>query len=80
LEPGTYTFTFEIPPYRLAEGEYKIKFDIAERNIKRYTTDNSNLTFRIFQDENGFGNRFCESLPIKSSLFRENWLKGINKL
>lgn len=79
LEPGTYSFTFEIPPYRLAEGEYKIKFDVAERNIKRYTTDNSNLTFTIIQDENNFGNRFAENIPIKSSIFREKWLKNINK-
>ena len=27
LEPGSYHFTFEIPPYTLSNGEYKIVFD-----------------------------------------------------
>ena len=34
LEPGSYHFTFEIPPYTLSNGEYKIVFDVAERNVK----------------------------------------------
>lgn len=38
LEPGSYHFTFEIPPYTLSNGEYKIVFDVAERNVKCYTT------------------------------------------
>ena len=37
LEPGSYHFTFEIPPYTLSNGEYKIVFDVAERNVKCYT-------------------------------------------
>ena len=41
LEPGSYHFTFEIPPYTLSNGEYKIVFDVAERNVKCYTTKKS---------------------------------------
>lgn len=74
LEPGEYRFIFEIPPYRLSNGNYKISFDIAERNIKRYTTENSNITFSIVQGNDNFGNVFAENIPIKTSLFREKWL------
>ena len=74
LDPGTYRFTFEIPSYTLSNGEYRIVFDVAERNIKRYSTDKSTLSFSIIQDENGFGNIFSENMSIKSSLFREKWL------
>lgn len=42
LEPGSYHFTFEIPPYTLSNGEYKIVFDVAERNVKCYTTKSRN--------------------------------------
>lgn len=75
LDPGIYAFTFKIPPYTLSDGNYRIVFDIAERNIKCYTTDRSNLFFTIMQGGNSsFGNRFCEQINIKSSLFRENWM------
>lgn len=77
LEPGSYHFTFEIPPYTLSNGEYKIVFDVAERNVKCYTTKKSQLTFNVFQGEDCFGNVFAEDIPIKSSLIRENWLKEI---
>lgn len=77
LEPGSYHFTFEIPPYTLSNGEYKIVFDVAERNVKCYTTKKSQLTFNVLQREDCFGNVFAEDIPIKSSLIRENWLKEI---
>lgn len=77
LEPGSYHFTFEIPPYTLSNGEYKIVFDVAERNVKCYTTKKSQLTFNVLQEEDCFGNVFAEDIPIKSSLIRENWLKEI---
>ena len=80
LEPGIYSFVFEIPPYRLANGEYKIIFDVAEKNIKRYTTEQSNLTISILQGDDCFGNAFAENSMIKSSLFREKWLIKTERL
>ena len=79
LEPGTYHFAFEIPPYTLSNGSYKISYDVAERNVKRYTTEKSDLTFTIVQGEDCFGNAFAENIPIKSSLIREKWLKEISR-
>lgn len=77
LNPGSYHFVFEIPPYTLSNGSYKISFDVAERNIKRHTSEKSDLSFTVVQGEDCFGNAFAENMPIKSSLIREKWLKNI---
>ena len=74
LLPGNYKFIFEIPPFTLSDGGYRIVFDVAERGIKKYTTEKSNLSFSVIQDSNCFGNTFSENIPIKSSLIREKWL------
>ena len=79
LEPGKYHFVFEIPPYTLSNGSYKISYDVAERNIKCYTTEKSDLSFTVVQGEDCFGNAFAENIPIKSSLIREKWLKDIRR-
>lgn len=81
LSPGIYCFTFKIPPYTLSDGDYHVIFDVAERNIKCYTTEKSSLSFTIvLGGTNGFGNRFCEQISIKSSLFRENWMVGFQMI
>ena len=80
LEPGRYTLFFEIPPYTLASGNYRIVFDIAEKRIRKYTTDKSNLFFAVEQGKDGFGNAFSENSTFKTSLFREKWFKGLNKI
>ena len=80
LEPGDYIFTFVIPSYTLSNGYYLIKFDIAERNVKCYTTEASNLSFNICNGIDNFGNVFAEDISIKSSIIREKWLIGIEKV
>ncbi len=80
LEPGIYQFAFEIPPYTLSNGKYKIVFDVAERNVKCYTTEKSHLVFSVVQGKDCFGNVFAENIPIKSSLVREKWLKRITTI
>ena len=80
LEPGIYEFTFKIPPYTLSNGDYQIRFDVAERMVKRYTSEKSYLSFTVIQDKDNFGNVFSENIPIKSSIFREKWLSKIDKL
>ncbi len=79
LDSGTYHFTFTIPAYTLSNGSYKVVFDVAERGIKCYTTEKSQLTFTIVQGQDNFGNAFAENISIKSSLFREKWLSSIEK-
>ena len=78
LEPGNYHFIFEIPPYTLSNGSYKISFDVAKKNVKRYSSEKSDLTFTVAQGEDCFGNAYAENYPIKSSLIREKWLKEIS--
>ena len=77
LEPGDYIFTFIIPPYTLSNGDYRVVFDVAEKNVKCYTSEKSNLSFTVVQDRDNFGNTFSENTPIKSSIFREKWLSKI---
>ena len=79
LEPGVYIFTFVVPPYTLSNGDYLVKFDIAERNVKCYTTEISNLSFSISNGDDNFGNVFAENIPIKSSIIRGKWLKSIRQ-
>lgn len=80
LAPGKYSFQFEIPPYTLAEGDYQIAFDVAERNIKCYTTDYSKLSFSVFQGEEPFGNVFSDGISLKRSIIQEKWPMSYRKL
>ena len=79
LPPGNYHFIYEIPPYTLANGEYKVFFDIAERNVVRHTTEKSQLTFTVVQGTDKFGNVFAENTIKKSSIIRQDWLKEYYK-
>ena len=73
LSPGIYSFVFEIPPFTFAEGEYSIVFDIAERKVKRYSTDASRLSFSVSQGPQPFGNVFSDIIPLKQSIIQEKW-------
>ena len=79
LSPGVYRYVFEIPPYTLSNGNYKILFDVAQKDVRRYTTDKSALTFSVVHGEDCFGNAFAEEGPIKSSIIREKWLVSAEK-
>lgn len=80
LEPGVYEFHFEIPANTLSNGEYTIAFDIAEKAVKDYAGEESQLTFETTVDSSSFMNAFSENLPIKSSIIREMWLKGYERV
>ena len=80
LAPGDYVFTFKIPPFTLAEGDYQIDFDVAERNVKRYTTDLSKLSFSVSQGNEAFGNVFADNTPLKKSIIQEKWESSYRRL
>lgn len=80
LEPGSYHFEYVIPPYTLANGEYKIEVDLAERAVKHYTSDKSKLTFVVTQSDDNFGNIFAESMPAKTSIIRADWMKVFERV
>ena len=78
LAPGEYTFHFQIPGNMLSNGDYKIVLDVAERNVFNYADpDTTSLSFEVVADPNSQINTFCENMPIKSSIFRGQWLKNI---
>lgn len=80
LGKGDYRLIFKIPPYTFANGEYRIVFDIAEKNVKNYATEKSILTFNVQQGFDGFGNVFSECSPIKESIIHPDWLYELEKL
>ncbi len=80
LEEGVYELHFQIPANTLSNGEYKIVFDVAEKNVKNFAGEDSVLTFRVDVDSNSKVNAFGENISIKSSIFREQWLKSYNKI
>jgi lipopolysaccharide transport system ATP-binding protein len=80
LEKGLYRFNFQIPPHIFSTGEYKIVFDVAEANVKRYTTGKSDLSFEIIIDKSHRCNTFNEISPTKSSIVRGNWMVNFERV
>jgi len=79
IEEGVYEVLFTIPPCSLATGFYRIEFDLAIPNIKRFTTDKSNLTFSILSDSE-YGNKFfLDNNKHFNSVSRPNWFSSIKK-
>ncbi len=80
LEKGIYDFHFVIPSNMLSEGEYTIVFDVAERNVKNYASEDSILSFRVDIDETSMINTFSEHIDIKTSIIRGLWLADYKKI
>ena len=80
LAPGSYHLVFEIPPYTFSGGSYSIRFDIAAKGIRRYSSERSWLTFTVSIGNDCFGNTFSENIPLKSSIIQGKWLKSIDVL
>lgn len=77
LDPGLYRFSFTIPAYTLANGNYKIVFDVAERNGKKYSTKESDLYFEMVNEPGGFGSLYSNTKHNKNSIIRADWLDEI---
>ena len=79
IKPGSYKVVFEIPPYTLAAGHYEIDFNLSIPNIKKYTSEESNLSFIIIGSD--YGNRFSlKNNKQYTSVLRPNWFKSISKV
>jgi lipopolysaccharide transport system ATP-binding protein len=80
IEAGVYEVLFTIPPCSLATGFYGVEFDLAIPNIKRFTTDKSNLSFSIVADTD-YGNKFfLDNNKHFNSVSRPNWFCSIRKI
>lgn len=80
LEPGDYSFKFEIPAKTLASGNYKIVFDVSQTKGTKRSTEKSNLYFDIIQGAGQFGRQFSNVRPLFNSLIRADWLKSITRI
>jgi lipopolysaccharide transport system ATP-binding protein len=80
IDNGIYEVSFTIPPYSLATGDYEMRFNLSIPNVKRFTTEKSNLTFSVTADT-VYGNKFfLENNQNYNSVSRPNWFKRINKI
>lgn len=71
--PGKFVKKFKIPSNTLAEGKYKVQFDVGIHNIKRIINDECDLTFSLV-NLNGIGRKYLiGNQRGKSSLIRANW-------
>ena len=77
LEPGLYRFVFTIPACTLANGNYKIAFDVAERSVKKYSTNASDLYFEMVNEPGGFGSLYPNDIHYKNSIIRTDWLQSM---
>jgi hypothetical protein len=73
-------FHFQIPANTLSNGEYTINFDVAEKAVRSYSGDETLLTFEVSVDPTSNINVFSENLPIKTSIIRELWIKGYERV
>jgi ABC-type polysaccharide/polyol phosphate transport system, ATPase component len=80
LPKGEYLLRYRIPAGRLSNGEYTVVFDLAERGIRNYASDNSTLSFTVEISKNSSINIYNELMPQKSSIMRENWLVSCEKV
>jgi lipopolysaccharide transport system ATP-binding protein len=64
----------------LATGDYEMKFNLSIPNVKRFTTEKSNLTFSVTANT-AYGNKFfLENSQNYNSVSRPNWFDSINKI
>lgn len=80
IEPGIYEVFFTIPPCSLATGDYEVEFNLSIPYVKRFTTEKSNLSFRITAETSQGNKFFLENNQNYNSVSRPNWFNSINKI
>lgn len=74
LQPQRFKKVFKIPANTLAEGEYRIQFDVGVHNIERIVETQCDLTFSLV-NITGLGRKFLvNATKGRTSLIRTNWL------
>jgi lipopolysaccharide transport system ATP-binding protein len=80
IESGIYEVLFTIPACSLATGDYGVEFNLSIPNVKRFTTEKSNLTFSVTANT-AYGNKFfLENNQNYNSVSRPSWFDSINKI
>ena len=70
LAPGVYDFVYQLPSHIFSPGRYKIVFDMAEKNVKCYSTSKSNIGFDVIAHKDYPVNIYGERHSLKYSLLR----------
>lgn len=74
LQPQKFKKSFKIPANTLAEGSYRIEFDVGIHNRERIINQQCDLSFSLV-NINGLGRKFLlGERKGKTSLIRTNWL------
>ena len=71
---------FQIPANTLSEGDYVLLLDVAEKGIRNYAGEDTQLSFKVESNNSSKINAFCENIEIKSSIIRELWLVDYKKI
>lgn len=80
LEPGRYIFRYEIPPYSLSTGSYKLKFGISEYKERNVTTEKSALYFDVYAGPDNYGSMRVIRSPRFESLMRPDWFRSVERI
>ncbi len=80
LSKGRHLITFRIPPYFLANGVYKLNFDIAEPFIKKINSEAIDLEFELHSADSIGNKYYLENQPFFNSIVRPNLFNSIQKL
>jgi len=78
VQPGIYVKRFRIPGNSLAQGQYRIEFDIGDHMKKRIINEEGALAFSL-SNISGIGKRFLITGRGKSSLFRPASIQRISE-
>jgi len=73
--PGSFKKKFKIPSNTLAEGNYKVRFDVGIHLFKKIIDSECDLDFSLINTV-GNGRRFIVDNGIRgrSSIFRPDWI------
>ena len=70
---GHFTKSFKIPANTLAEGRYRIQFDVGIHNVQRIINDECDLFFTL-ENSSGIGRNYLTSGRGRHSLIRPKWI------
>lgn len=80
VDKGKYEVVFSIPPFTLAQGEYKVDFNISVPYIRKINSESVGLSFTVVADKH-LGNKFfAENNASLNSIVRPNWFQSIKKI
>lgn len=72
-KPGIFLKTFKIPSWTLAEGGYRIKFDLGIHNLIKLISDDGELVFDVTNKTRNGMRYVTDGSRMHNSIIRANW-------